>query len=323
MTAIEIYLSGHAYKYAAEQLLLTLFPNERPVFTDTAPALDGVVIKLSHGKTYAVARTSLRLGDKTYSGISRVLLSKLDGKLKTDSLLQKAVKLSFFRAAVRSGVPLPPWGALTGIRPSKIVTKLLESGSSRAASERILKHEYFVSPERAALCSDTAKAGLDVKRSLQKNDICLYIGIPFCPTRCSYCSFVSHSVEKSMKLIPPYLDALYSEIEEAGRLCRETGSRIVAVYIGGGTPTTLSATQLTELMAKIADSFDLSALREYTVEAGRPDTITPEKLFALKSGGATRISINPQTMEDSVLVAIGRRHTSSQTREAFFACFRI
>lgn len=298
-------------------MLLTLFPGERAVFSEAEPLGDGAVIKLSRGKTYATARTKLLLRGRLTTGISRVPLKELAGKLMTDSLLQKAVKLSFFKAAVASGVPLLPWGALTGIRPGKIVTKLLESGASVRSAERTLIREYFVSPERAALCSDTAKAGLRVKRSLEKGDICLYIGIPFCPTRCSYCSFVSHSVEKSMKLIPPYLEALCREIRAAGELVRQTKSRVIAVYIGGGTPTTLEADQLIKLMSCLESSFDLTSVREYTVEAGRPDTITSERLDALKSGGVTRISINPQTMEDTVLCAIGRRHTSQQAKDAF------
>ncbi len=298
-------------------MLLTLFPGERPVFLESEPSGDGAIIKLSRGATFATAYTKLILGGKTTTGMSRVAVKELAGKLKTDSLLQKAVKLSFFKAIVASGVPLPPWGALTGIRPGKIVTKLLESGASVRSAEHTLMREYFVSPERAALCSDTAQAGLRVKRGLEKGDICLYIGIPFCPTRCSYCSFVSHSVEKSMKLIPPYLEALMGEIKAAGELAHETKSRVIAVYIGGGTPTTLEAGQLSELLSCIENSFDLRFVREYTVEAGRPDTITAERLTALKSGGVTRISINPQTMEDTVLDAIGRRHTSRQTKDAF------
>lgn len=173
-----------------------------------------------------------------------------------------------------------------------------------------------MSPERGALCLDTAKAGLAVKKTLAPRDIALYVGIPFCPTRCHYCSFVSHSVEKSMKLIAPFLDALMIEIDCLSRLARGLELNILSVYIGGGTPTTLSAGELTLLMKKLASSFNLSRLREYTVEAGRPDTITKEKLDVIRAHGATRVSINPQTMSDAVLRAIGRRHTAEDVLAA-------
>jgi oxygen-independent coproporphyrinogen-3 oxidase len=155
------------------------------------------------------------------------------------------------------------------------------------------------------------------QKSLGKGDISLYVGIPFCPTRCSYCSFVSSSVEKSLRLIEPYLEALFMEIEAAARLVRETGLRIVSVYVGGGTPTTLTAAQLEALLFKLTHEFDFSSVREFTVEAGRADTIDERKLRAIKLGGAERISINPQTMDDEVLRAAGRSHTAAEVERAF------
>ena len=152
---------------------------------------------------------------------------------------------------------------------------------------------------------------------LAPGDIILYVGIPFCPTRCAYCSFVSHSVEKSLKLVEPYVEALLEEMESAGRLAREAGLRVRAVYWGGGTPTTLSESQLARTLDALAEAFDLSANLEYTVEAGRPDTVTPEKLAVLRSRGVGRISLNPQTMDDRVLEAIGRRHTAEDIRRSF------
>lgn len=159
--------------------------------------------------------------------------------------------------------------------------------------------------------------GLETADLLSDNDIILYVGIPFCPTRCAYCSFVSHSVEKSMKLMEPYVDALCAEMAAAGALCREKGLRVRAVYWGGGTPTTLNEAQLRRTLGTLEENFDLSSNLEYTVEAGRPDTITREKLLALRDYGVGRISINPQTMEDSVLQAIGRRHSAQQIRDGY------
>ena len=140
--------------------------------------------------------------------------------------------------------------------------------------------------------------------------MCLYVGIPFCPTRCAYCSFVSQSVEKSMALIRPFLEALEREIDAVAEQVRLLGLRPVALYMGGGTPTTLSARELDALCGRLERALDLSALREYTVEAGRPDTITEEKLSVLRAHGVDRVSVNPQTMSDAVLEAIGRRHTA-------------
>ncbi|SMC54614.1 coproporphyrinogen dehydrogenase HemZ [Papillibacter cinnamivorans] len=261
--------------------------------------------------------THLQYGGERYEGRARIPVSRLTGKLETDRLLQQTIKRSFFRAACRATGQTPPWGSLTGIRPAKIVTRIFDGGGDRAAAEGILREVYSVTADRRRLCIDAAEAGLKARRDLGEREISLYVGIPFCPTRCAYCSFVSHSTEKSFRLVEPYLAALEEEIRRAGELVRQGGYRVSTVYIGGGTPTTLSAEQLERLLGRLSDSFDLSGLREYTVEAGRPDTITEEKLRALKAGGADRISINPQTMDDRVLAAIGRNHSTKQTGDAF------
>jgi oxygen-independent coproporphyrinogen-3 oxidase len=163
---------------------------------------------------------------------------------------------------------------------------------------------------------EAAAAGLAAQKDLTDRDVAVYIGIPFCPTRCAYCSFVSSSVEKSLAMVEPYVDALEAEMRAGGKLLADLGLRVRAFYMGGGTPTTLSAPQMDRLLTTFRKSFDLSACTEYTVEAGRPDTITPEKLEVLQKQGVTRLSINPQTMEDNVLRAIGRRHTADDIRRA-------
>ena len=185
----------------------------------------------------------------------------------------------------------------------------LDAGSTPEEARRLLEEEYFVTPRRARLAAETAAVTRRLRRELAPRDIALYVGIPFCPTRCAYCSFVSASVEKSFHLVEPYLAALKAEIASAGRLCRELGLRVRAFYMGGGAPTTLTAEQMDGLLTVLADSFDFAACGEYTVEAGRPDTVTAEKLRVLRSHGVDRISVNPQTMEDRVLTAIGRRHS--------------
>jgi oxygen-independent coproporphyrinogen-3 oxidase len=314
-------LLGHDYKYAVEQIMLMLFPGERPVYRtpEDAPAAPGVLsaeVRLTRGATYAAAYTRLVSDGRVFKGSARVRSSLLTDKLATDRLLQKIIKRSFYKAAVSATGAEPPWGALTGIRPGKIASGLLESGFSDRRVLTVLKNDYYVSPRRAALTLDTAKASLAVRRALHNRDAALYIGIPFCPTRCHYCSFVSHSVEKSGKLIDPFLDALALEIDALSSVVKALGLSVVSVYMGGGTPTTLSPEQLRALMERLGSAFDLSRVREYTVEAGRPDTITAEKLDAIKRSGADRISINPQSMSDSVLHAIGRRHSAGDVEDA-------
>ena len=224
--------------------------------------------------------------------------------------------MCFFRAARAATGIAPPWGSLTGIRPAKVATELLEAGHTPEEAGQILEDTYFVTPQRRRLCMDAALAARAADAGRTARDVSLYVGIPFCPTRCAYCSFVSNSVEKSFRLVEPYLEALHAEIASAGEMVRSLGLRVRSFYMGGGTPTTLTAPQMDALLACVEANFDFSRLGEYTVEAGRPDTITREKLQVLKDHGVARISINPQTMEDNVLRAIGRRHSAADIEAA-------
>jgi oxygen-independent coproporphyrinogen-3 oxidase len=319
---MNLTLVGHDYKYAVEQIMLMLYPDELPVYTPVDAERLSAVVTLKTGPKYTTATTEITADGKIYTGTARTQeqdpACKPDAnRLAADRVFQKIIKRSFYKAAVLHTGAKPVWGALTGIRPGKIATALLESGCTEAEAIKKLEQEYFVSPARAALTLDTAKASLRVKGALQPGDIALYIGIPFCPSRCHYCSFVSHSVEKSMKLIPPFLQALYKEIDALSVIIRTLGLSVVSVYIGGGTPTTLSAEQLDALMGKLSDAFPLEGVQEFTVEAGRPETITPEKLAVFKKNTVTRASINPQSMSDAVLSAIGRKHTAADILTAF------
>jgi len=310
-----LQLIGHDYKYAVEQVMLTLFPEERPVY-DVRADLVSAQVRLSHGAKYSTAVAVLWYQGRRYRGMAKCATPDRGDRLVWDRLMQKIIKLSFYRAGTVATGKTPPWGALTGIRPGKRATALLETGATPAEVKRIFTREYEVVPRRAALCIDTARAGLGVKASLDLRDICLYVGIPFCPTRCAYCSFVAIDVARSGPLVEPYLAALERETSATAQIVRELGLRIVSLYIGGGTPTALSAAQLRALTGSLAAHFDLTQLREYTVEAGRPDTVDPEKLQVLRDAGVTRICVNPQSMEDHVLAAIGRRHTAADIRTA-------
>lgn len=209
-----------------------------------------------------------------------------------------------------------PWGTLTGIRPTKQALERLEQKESKESIANYFKTEYLCSDEKTELCIEVAQKEQGLLTGIEdKDSYSIYIGIPFCPSICLYCSFSSYSLKQYEAYVEPYLAALFKEIEYAGTCF--PNKKPVSIYIGGGTPTTLSAEQLRRLLKKVKETFDFSSLREWTVEAGRPDSITKEKLVVLKEEGVTRISINPQSMQQKTLDLIGRKHTTKQIKEAF------
>lgn len=201
----------------------------------------------------------------------------------------------------------PPWGILTGVRPVKTLSKV---------SDEYAEKKLLVSKPKLALARKISEIQKPLAQSVLPRSFSLYVSIPFCPSRCSYCSFISHSADRAESLIEDYLELLQKELYAAAQAAREARLTLDTVYFGGGTPTVLTAPQLERLFGAL-ECFDMGRVREFTVEAGRPDTITREKLAAIKKAGAGRISVNPQTMSDSVLEAIGRRHTADQTRRAY------
>ena len=211
----------------------------------------------------------------------------------------------------------PSWGMLTGVRPSKVATELLQSGLSKTRVKRILTSEYFVIPKKAALATDVALNEQKLIGSPSPRDCSVYISIPFCPTRCSYCSFVSYTSPKLLNLIPEYLEHLIKDLEQTFRKIKELGLRICTIYIGGGTPTILTADQLRLLLSKISELTDVSLLEEFTLESGRPDTITAEKMAVAKQYGVTRVCVNPQSLCEAVLQSIGRSHTADDFMRAY------
>ena len=313
---MELIFDGHNDKYTVEQIMLTLFPAERPVYAE-APAGDRWArVRCSAGERWLTASTTLSYGGQTARGLARVPLERCADPLETERQRRHILGKSFYRAALPILGRRPPWGSLSGVRPAKLLRALLDEGYSEPAAVREFRCLYDVSPERSALCLDAARQSRTASALLGPNDVCLYLGVPFCPTRCAYCSFVSQSVEKSMALIEPFVEALLRDVEATGAAAREAGLRPRALYLGGGTPTTLSPAQLDRVFHALEAAFDLSACREITVEAGRPDTITAERLAVLKAHGVTRVSVNPQTMNDRVLEAIGRRHSAADVLRA-------
>lgn len=298
--------------------MLAVFPSERPEYIDKyIPAENTAYVSVSGGDIYTTAYVKIIRTGKTAVKMCRCLTKNLSEKLERDRIIQRMIKNSFYTAAVEITGRKSPWGALTGIRPGKIATNLLSDGLSENKTAKYMEREYFVTPQRARFCVSTAKAGIKVNDTLSEKDVALYVGIPFCPTRCSYCSFVSQSVEKSMGLIEPFVQCLLKEIQETSKIVNELGLSVISVYFGGGTPTTLSADQLDTVIRRLYDVFDLTNVKEFTVEAGRPDTVTYEKMETLARHGITRVSINPQTMSDDVLKIIGRRHTAADIIEAY------
>ena len=314
-----LYLEGHDFRYAVEQCQLVFFPDDRPVFYQTEPPsnADAVRSRLSFADCYATAVTTIRRSGSVFRGIARTASDGYPDRHDRKRSLTHAVKLSFYRAAVSATGSRPPWGALTGIRPAGLIRALMREGVTFSQANRMLRDRFDVSPQRADLCRSAAGTAVEVERGLSKNDISLYIGIPFCPTRCAYCTFVSHAITRAGHLLPAFLEALVREIEAVGVLVKENHLHPMAVYIGGGTPTTLSAEQLGSLAEKIHECFDMSNIREFTVEAGRPDTITMEKLDVLRRYGVTRVSVNPQSLRETVLAAAGRPHSAADALRAY------
>ena len=306
---MKLILEGHEEKYAIEQSLLNLFPEQRPVYEGEED--DRAVVSLTRTGKGALARSTITYEGKEASAECHASFRDIadDDEYKKTHEIQKALKLSFYHAAVKLLGAAPPWGALTGVRPAKLAAKLLREGHTAQETNRILADTYDVSAPRRRLCIEAAEMSRRLAADVEDGDYSLYLGIPFCPTRCVYCSFVAESIEHSFAMMEPYLQALHREIDLSAAAVKDMGLRLRSFYMGGGTPTTLTAAQMDELLAHLREAFAFPEGLELTVEAGRPDTMTREKLEVLKRRGVTRVSVNPQSMEEEVLRAIGRRHT--------------
>ena len=297
---------GHDDRYAIEQLQMSLFPQF--IHEDVGEA----VSKLSRGKMWLTATTTIEINGKRSSATKRILAAEESVRLR-----RRALQQSYYLAALPHMEKAPAWGALAGVRPTKLSTKHLLDGGSVKSADKMLKDTYFVEKDRRKLAIDCSRSTVKAVNLLNDQDISLYVGIPFCPTRCAYCSFVSRTVGKRTELMTPYLEALAKELSFTGELLKKSGKTVRSVYIGGGTPTTLTSAQMAWLLDTIYASFDLSRCLEFTVEGGRPDTLNAEKLRTIREHGADRMSINPQTMEDHVLKACGRPHKAEDVLRAY------
>lgn len=308
---MKVYIYGHDFKYETEKLIRIFFPFEKIEFTCENP--EECEIK------------AIRRGDVLSAEVS--LLSEkaeFSDTLRTDDekKAEKALAVLLYKCLSEITGYSSEWGILTGVRPAKLYKRTADEYGF-AYADKYFSEKLLVSDKKINLCKFTCKSEEKIISYSGSKSFSLYIGIPFCPTKCSYCSFVSHSVEKAKKLIPQYVQKLCEEIKYTAEIAKNLDLVLETIYIGGGTPTSLSAEQLSEITKTVRENFDLSTVREFTVEAGRPDTVTTEKLLAIKSGGADRISINPQTMNDDILKVIGRNHTVRQTVDAMLAAKKV
>ena len=300
---MKLTLFGHDDRYAVEQLQMALFPE----------GTEGEAISSLHqSKIWLTATAKITVGGKTAYASRRLKAAE-----ETVRLRRRALQQSYYLAAVQLLPAIPAWCALAGVRPTKITTKHMLEGGTPKSADRLMKDVYYVTEDRRKLAVDCSISTVNAARLLEDTDVSLYVGIPFCPTRCSYCSFVSRTIGKKTELLESYLDALMQEISVTGKLLKESGKHIRSVYIGGGTPTTLTSSQMAKLLDAIHESFDLHRCLEFTVEGGRPDTLDAEKLRTIFEHGADRMSINPQTMEDHVLRACGRPHKAEDVVRAY------
>ncbi|MGN0984490.1 MAG: coproporphyrinogen dehydrogenase HemZ, partial [Gemmiger sp.] len=305
---MQIILRGAAAGYEAEHTIRLFFPDAQRA--DGFPLQGNAVAAHAGACTQAVL---LRLNGRILWRTAAAPQAPADAEYSLCTLL--------YEMLTQETAIQPPWGMMTGVRPVRIIHDLRAAGASEAEiEERFLGH-FRCSPEKFGLARRIADLQRPVLLAAKPMDCSVYAGIPFCPTRCSYCSFVSRTVgdKATQALVQPYVDRLCRELTAIRQTADRCGLRIRTLYIGGGTPTSLSEAQLRQLMAHIADTFALSSLEEYTVEAGRPDCTDAEKLRIIRQYGATRISINPQTFSDAVLRGIGRRHTAQDILDCFAA----
>jgi len=311
-----LHIDGNINKYYVQTLCMIFFPGSTFGENETGGEdIPEVTVRVYPDSDESVtAYVSIRLNDRVCEATETVSLSQ---EIAIATHASIAVGRAIFAAGKELLGHTPPWGILTGIRPAKVAGNLLRSGKGIIKSKRIMRDEYFLHPQKAALAVSVASTELKLLKKIPDKTASLYISIPFCPSRCAYCSFISYATPRLFSLIDDYLSALLFELEETLKTIKEIGVKLLTIYIGGGTPTTLTASQLERIFEKIHEHVDVDGLMEFTLEAGRPDTITEEKLAVAKKYGVTRISVNPQTLNDERLKEIGRRHTVEDFYRAY------
>lgn len=308
-----VKVNGNVKPYYVQTIAMIFFPGAKfPENEERTP--DTVVLTLDMTETEDGVHSAVTIeqGDTSASAEANVLWTKSDDR-------DHVRKLSSGEALLKAGAEFtgytPPWGILTGVRPAKVASELFERGYTPDEAAAVIAEEYFVTEKKSKLAAAVAHSEAKLATDAARRECSVYVGIPFCPTRCAYCSFVSYTSPNLLKLIPDYLTALARDIDNIFATIRELNMNVATIYIGGGTPTILNPDQLAFLLAKIRKH--VSEVREFTVEAGRPDTITADKLTTLATYGVDRISVNPQSLNDEVLRSIGRAHDTEMFYRAY------
>ena len=304
---------NNTFRYETENLLRLFYPHIK-IYEDKEEInadelcmtqLDGNNVSVIFKKDGYVQKrtTSFSLDDKKFGE-------------SDDSFFERKIALMLFEILCEYTGYTPPWGILTGVRPAKLMTNLSKKYGKKAAAEYFMS-ELKVSEEKTALALMVAEKEAPIIAESEDDSYSLYVAIPFCPSRCTYCSFVSHSNDSAKKLIPQYVEKVCEELIYTAKIAKKLSLKLQSVYIGGGTPTVLTAEQMKRITDTIKENYDFSYLREYTIEAGRPDSTDEAKFSVMKESGCTRISINPQTFNNNVLETIGRKHTAEDTVECY------
>ncbi len=313
-----IRLINNNFSYEMQKLSMAFFPDRKILVNpEEIPEGEAEFITVTQTEDPLTIAAEFRNDEeKLHSTASEVVEEGDDPELAAGRVLYRVL-------SDVTGIK-PQWGILTGVRPAKVMTKHIDRVGEEAAKEYFVDRLY-ADPKKAELAAIVSNAERAIMDTTTEDSFSLYIGIPFCTSRCTYCSFVSESIasQRAKKLYPEYFEKLLQEIRITGQIAKEYGRVLRSVYVGGGTPSTLTAEQTKELLDTIHESFDFTQCNEVTFEAGRADSITEEKLRACLEGGADRITINPQTMTDSILKTVGRRHTTEDVREVFAAARRV
>ena len=312
---VGIVLKGHDYKYEVSELV-KLFTSDFKFLDekDCMMVIDNSIFY--HGDKVFSKTVYCENYEEILSNVDYRDLSGLDERARKKTI-KETIKRSMFKILEKKFESNVPWGILTGIRPVKIVHALLDEGKDENFIKSKLAEDYYINSDKIELALDIAKRERKFIYPVDENKVSLYVSIPFCPTRCYYCSFPANSLSKFENMKPLYVEKLLEEVKGVAKLLRENNKEIETLYIGGGTPTTLTPEEMDKLITGLYQEFDLNNIKEFTVEAGRPDTINREILEVLKKHNVTRISINPQTMNDETLEKVGRKHTVNDIIECF------
>lgn len=318
---MKIYLEQHSYQFAVEQTVMTLCPTES---IETVSNFDEIdknsnylrsTLEKNMNTLQGKASCFLNFGGKTFE--CHLPYTIQSGDLEEKRADQFAIKESIYQAVVQTMDKPPLWGNLTGVRPVKLVSKLFKESNDWEEVEQLLKEKYHIQELRTKIAVKCAKVSCEVEEKLcvEKKTVSLYVGIPFCPSRCAYCSFFSSDIREKEKDSHTYVKGLLEEISQTTLLLQQYHITVSTVYVGGGTPTVLSEELLEDLLQLLQKNFP--NLEEFTVEAGRPDTLNLKKIEIMERFGVSRISINPQTMSDHLLQKLQRNHTVKEVKDIF------